>query len=194
LRSGLRWNRTRYYHEPVLSHKADARQANLSVPVSYYNLRAADAPLGAGQHLRTVVTEPSLKASVSAFDWGSLEYNAALTALRSALADGPAPTTALVQEHHASASLFPVVGHQLTLSADYSDSRGPAPAVRALFADLRYRYALPTRGRKVDLELHWSNVFDTRQYQYSFVSAFQLAQTTYQLRPAQVLAPVRVSL
>jgi hypothetical protein len=63
-----------------------------------------------------------------------------------------------------------------------------------VFADLLYRYALPTKGRKVDLELRWSNIFDTRQYQYSFVSPFQLAQTTYQLRPAQVLASVRVSL
>jgi hypothetical protein len=351
LRNDMRWNRARYYLEPGLSRKADTWQVSLNVPVSYYDFRAADAPLGTGQRLRTVVAEPSLslhydlgplwyasagaglyngfgeidqlnyayilrdyrtlqrndaplprtqtqrysgglyfknplksrffnayysfgstlsnrlyssqvdaggavttvaldqdnralthslsasasqfispwktnlsvqasgslrqqpqvlngeltqtstrsatagfKMSVSAFDWGSLDYNAVLTALRSAVADGPAATTALVQEHHASASLFPVGGHQLTLSADYFDSRGPAPAVRAVFADLLYRYALPTKGRKVDFELRWSNIFDTRQYQYSFVSPFQLAQTTYQLRPMQVLASVRMSL
>ena len=128
----------------------------------------------------------SLKASVSAFDWGSFEYNAVLTALRSAVADGPLPTTAWGQEHYASASVFPAGGHQLTLSTDYYDSRGPAPMVRAVFADLLYRYALPTKGRKVDLELCWSNIFDARRYQYSSVSPFQLAQTTYQLRPMQV--------
>jgi hypothetical protein len=351
LRNDLRWNRGRYYLEPGLSRKADTWQASLSVPVSYYDFRATDAPLGAGQRLRTVVAEPSLnlrrdlgplwyvsanaglsngfgeigqlnyayilrdyrtlqrndaplprtqtqrysggfyfknplksrffhasysfsnslnnrlyssqvdasgavtavaldqdsralthslntsasqfispwktnlslqasasqrqqpqvlngqlaqtrtqsatvglKMSVSVFDWGSLDYNATLTALRSTVADGPATAAARVQEHHASASVFPVGGHQLTLSGDYYDSRGPAPTVRAVFADLLYRYALPTKGRKVDLELRWSNIFDTRQYQYSFVSPFQLAQTTYQLRPAQVLASVRVSL
>ena len=351
LRNDLRWNRARYYFEPGLSRKTDTWQASLSAPLSYYDCRATDAPLGAGQRLRAVVAEPSLnlsrnlgplwrvtadaglsnnfgdigqlsyayilrdyrtlqrnaaplprtqtqrygggfyfqdplhsrffhtnyafssalsnrlysnqvdasgalttvaldedsrtvahllnanasqfispwktnlslqiagglrqqpqvlngqltqtrtqnataslKVSVSAFDWGSLDYNAALTALRSAVADGPAATAALVQEHHASASLFPVGGHQLTLSGDYYDSRGPSPTVRAVFADVLYRYALPTKGRKVDLELRWSNIFDTRQYQYSFVSPFQLAQTTYQLRPTQVLAAVRVSL
>ena len=351
LSNDLRWNRGRYYFEPGLSRRTDAGDLSLRIPLSYYDFRATDVPLIAGQRLRTVVAEPalslsrdlsprwhvvadaglsnnfgdisqlsyayilrdyrtlqrndaplprtrtqrysggfyfqdplnsrffhasysfsnalsnrlyssqvdaggavttvaldqdsravvhllnvnasqfispwktnlslqflgslrqqpqvlngrltqtrtqsataSLKASVSAFDWGSLEYNAVLTALRSAVADGPAATTALGQEHHASASLFPVGGHQLTLSADYYDSRGPAPAVRAVFADLLYRYALPTKGRKMDLELRWSNMFDTRQYQYSFVSPFQLAQTTYQLRPVQVLASVRVSL
>lgn len=136
----------------------------------------------------------SLKASVSAFEWGSVEYNGALTTLRSTVADGPAPTPALVQEHHASGSLFPVGGHQLTLSADYYDSRGPSSRVRAVFADMLYRYAMPTKGRKMDLELRWSNIFDARQYQHSYVSPFQLAQTTYQLRPAQVLASVRLSL
>ena len=351
LSNGLRWNRTRYYLEPGLSRRTDSWDLNLSVPVSYYDFRAADAPLEAGQQLRAVVAEPSinlnrnlsprwhvsadaglssnfgdisqlsyayilrdyrtlqrndaplprtqtqrygggfyfqdplnsrffhanytfssalsnrlysseveaggavttvaldqdsrtlmhalnanvsqfispwktnlnlqfigslrqqpqvlngqltqtstrsatasLKASISAFEWGSLEYTAVLTALRSAVAYGSAASTALGQEHHASASLFPVGGHQLTLSADYYDSRGPSPAVRAMFADLLYRYTLPTKGRKADLELRWSNIFDTRQYQYSFVSAFQLAQTTFQLRPAQVLASVRLSL
>ena len=351
LRNALRWNRGRYYLESGLSRKTDAWDLTLSVPVSYYDFRAADAPLGAGQRLHTVVAEPSLslsrnlsprwhvsadaglsnnfgditqlsyayllrdyrtlqrndaplprtqtlhyaggfyfqdplnsrffyanytfgnalsnrlyssqvdaggaltavaldqgsraishllnanasqfispwktnlslqfigslrqqpqvlngqlaqtrtqsgtlgfKMSVSAFDWGSLDYTATLTALRSAVADGPATATARVQEHHASASVFPVGGHQLTLSGDYYDSHGPAPTVRAVFADLLYRYAMPTKGRKIDLELRWSNIFDTRQYQYSFVSSFQLAQTTYQLRPMQVLASVRVSL
>ena len=321
LRNDLRWNRGRYYLEPGLSRKADTWQASLSVPVSYYDFRASDAPLGGGQRLRTVVAEPSLslrrdlgplwytsagaglsngfgeigqlnygyilrdyrtlqrndaplpqtqtqhysgglyfknplksrffhasysfsnsltnrlyssqvdasgavttvalnqdsrarthslnanasqfispwktnlslqfigslrqqpqvlngqltqtrtqsgtvglKASVSAFDWGSLDYTAVLTALRSAVADGPATAAVLVQEHHASASVFPVGGHQLTLSGDYSDSRGLAPTVRAVFADVLYRYAMPTKGRKIDLELRWSNIFDTRQY------------------------------
>ena len=351
LRNDLRWNRGRYYLEPGLSRRTDAWDLSLSMPLSYYDFWATDAPLGAGQRLRAVVAEPALslsrslsprwhvsadaglsnnfgdisqlsyayilrdyrtlqrndaplprtqtqrysggfyfqdplnsrflhanytfssalsnrlyssqvdaggavtsvaldqnsraishllnasasqfispwktnlslnflgslrqqpqvlngrlaqtstrsstagfKASVSAFDWGSLEYNAVLTTLRSTVADGPVATTALVQEHHASASLFPVGGHQFTLSSDYYDSRGPSPSVRAVFADLLYRYALPTKGRKVDLELRWSNLFDTRRYQYSFVSPFQLAQTTYALRPAQVLASLRVSL
>ncbi len=135
----------------------------------------------------------SFKTSVSAFEWGNLEYTAALTGLRSTVADGPAQPLALLQDHHAAVSVFPVRQHQLSLAADYYHSRGPAPAVQAFFADLTYRYALPT-ARKIDLEVRWNNIFDTRQYQYTFVSPFQLTQTTYQLRPAQVLASVRLSL
>ena len=135
----------------------------------------------------------SLKASVAAFDWGSLDYQAALTSLRTRLADLPASPAALVQEHHATLGVYPGEHHQFLLAADYYDSRGPAPAVRATFADLTYRYQLPTR-RKLDVEIRWTNIFDTRRYQYSYVSAFQLTQTTYELRPAQVLASLRLSL
>ncbi|WP_375416623.1 hypothetical protein [uncultured Hymenobacter sp.] len=135
----------------------------------------------------------SFKASVSAFEWGSLEYNASLTALRSRVADAPAQPLVLLQDHHAVLSVFPVGRHQVSLAADYYASQGPSPTVRAVFADLTYRYVLPT-ARKIDLEVRWSNVFDTRQYQYSYVSQFILAQSTYQLRPAQVLASVRLSL
>ena len=95
--------------------------------------------------------------------------------------------------HHASVSVFPVGRHQLSLAADYYASRGPSPTVQATFADLTYRYTLPTK-RKIDLEAQWSNLFDTRQYQYSYVGQFLLTQNTYQLRPAQVLVSVRFSL
>ena len=350
LRNDLAWRRGRYYLEPGLSRRNDRWDLSLRVPVSYYDFRATDAPLGAGQRLRTVVAEPaldmsrnlsphwrvsvdaglrndfgridqlsyayilrdyrtlqrnaaplprtqtqhygggfyftdplesrfvyanytfsnalsnrlyssqvdangalttlaldqeartlahtlsasasqfispwktnltlllvgsfrqqpqllndqlvqadtrnatlSLKVSVAAFDWGSLDYQAALTTLRTRLADLPATPAALVQEHHATLGVYPGERHQLTLAADYYDSRGPAPTVRAVFADLGYRYMLPTR-RKLDVEVRWSNIFDTRRYQYSYVSAFQLTQTTYELRPAQVLASVRLSL
>lgn len=135
----------------------------------------------------------TFKTSVATFNWGSLDYNATLTALRSQVEDAPAQPLALLQDHHASLSIFPVGRHALTAAADYYASRGPAAPVRAIFADLTYRYTLPT-ARKIDLEVRWNNILDTRQYQYGFVSQFTLVQSTYQLRPAQVLALVRLSL
>ena len=135
----------------------------------------------------------TFKASCSAFDWGSLDYSATLTALRSTVEGGPTQPLALLQDHHASLSVFPVGRHALTAAADYYASQGPAAPVRAVFADLTYRYTLPT-ARKIDLEVRWNNIFNNRQYQYSFVNQFTLAQSTYQLRPAQVLALVRLSL
>ncbi|WP_177189802.1 carboxypeptidase-like regulatory domain-containing protein [Hymenobacter actinosclerus] len=168
-------------------------KTNLSFQV-LGNLRQQPQMLnGRITNTRTQSGTASLKASILALAWGSVEGRASLTTLRSQITTRTS-TPALVQEHQASASLFPVGGHQLTLSIDYYDSHGPAPTVRALFADVLYRYALPTKGRKIDLELRWDNIFDIRKYQYSFVSPFQLAQTTYEFRPAQVLASARMSL
>ncbi len=103
----------------------------------------------------------AFKASVSAFDWGSLDYSATLTALRSTVAEAAVPPLAVAQEHHASLGLYPAGRHQLLLAADYYDSRGPAPRVQNVFADATYRYTLPT-ARKLDIELKISNVFDSR--------------------------------
>lgn len=135
----------------------------------------------------------SCKASVSAFDWGSLEYSATLTTLRSTVAEAAAPPLTVLQEHHASLGVYPAGRHQLLLAADYYDSRGPAPTVRNVFADATYRYTLPT-ARKLDIELKVSNIFNVQQYQYTFVSQFILTQNVYALRPRQVLASVRLSL
>jgi len=135
----------------------------------------------------------TFKASVSAFDWGSLEYSANLSALRSTVAEAAAPPLSVLQDHHAALSFYPKGRQQLLLAADYYDSRGPAPRVQNVFADATYRYTLPT-ARKLDIELKVSNIFDSQQYQYVFVSQFILTQNVYALRPRQVLASVRLSL
>ena len=98
-----------------------------------------------------------------------------------------------IAEQRAHKNARKVGRHALTAAADYYASQGPSAPVRAVFADLTYRYTLPT-ARKIALEVRWNNIFDTRQYQYGYVSQFTLVQSTYQLRPAQVLALVRWSL
>jgi hypothetical protein len=133
------------------------------------------------------------KASCSAFEWGSFDYSATLTTLSSQVEASPGQPLALLQDQHASLSVFPIGRHAITAVTDYYASQGPGPTIRAVFADLIYRYTLPTK-RKVDLEVRWNNVFDTRQYQYNFVYEFTLAQSTYQLRPSQVMALVQLSL
>lgn len=133
------------------------------------------------------------KANVSAFSWGSLDYSTDITALRSTVEGGATQPLTLLQDHHVSLSIFPVGHHALTAAVDYYDSQGPNPTVRAVFADLTYRYTPPTI-RKIDLEVRWNNIFDTRQYQYSSVSDFILVQNTYRLRPTQIVALIRLSL
>jgi hypothetical protein len=134
----------------------------------------------------------TFKASVSAFDWGNLEYSFNLSTLRSTVADGASPLS-MLQDHHAALSFYPKGRQQLLLAADYYDSWGPAPRVQNVFADATYRYTLPTT-RKLDIELKVSNILNSQQYQYVFVSQFILTQNVYALRPRQLLASVRLSL
>jgi hypothetical protein len=142
---------------------------------------------------RTRTATATFKASVSAFDWGSLEYNASLTALRNTVAEAAVQSLTVLQDHHVSLAFYLASKHQLLVATDYYDSRGPAPRVQNVFTDITYRYTLPT-VRKLDIELKASNLFDSQQYQYSFVNQFVLVQNSYALRPRQVLASVRLSL
>ncbi|MFD2786784.1 TonB-dependent receptor [Hymenobacter rubripertinctus] len=132
------------------------------------------------------------KASLNAFDWGSLEYSASLTALRNQLGTGDFGTATTCQEQRLGLSWYPAERHSVLVTAEYYQSNGLGRAVRTTFLDATYRYTLPT-ARKVDVELKASNLLDTRLYQTTYTSGFALVQNEYQLRPRQALASVRVS-
>ncbi|SDY09994.1 TonB-dependent receptor [Hymenobacter psychrophilus] len=135
-----------------------------------------------------------LKANLSAFDWGNLEYTGTLTALRGRVgpeADGYGPGTSQQQQHLA-LSWYPAERHLLQLATDYYRSQGLGPAVQNVFADATYRHTLPT-ARKIDVELKATNLLDTRRYQTTYFSSFILVQNDYRLRPRQALVSVRAS-
>lgn len=60
------------------------------------------------------------------------------------------------------------------------------------FSDLLYRFKL--NNKNIDLELQWSNIFNTRNYQSIAISDYSYIETNYRLRPSQVLLSVQFSL
>ncbi|WP_019947742.1 porin family protein [Hymenobacter aerophilus] len=133
-----------------------------------------------------------LKANLNPFDWGGLEYSAALTALRSRVgADSYSPATTL-QEQRLALAWYPAERHTVQLSADYYRNAGLGRAVSSTFVDATYRYTLPT-ARKIDVEFKAINLLDTRRYQTAFLNGFVLVQNEYELRPRQALVSVRMS-
>lgn len=133
-----------------------------------------------------------LRANLNPFDWGGLEYSAALTALRGRV--GPAsyaPATTL-QEQRLALAWYPADHHSVQLAADYYRNAGLGRAVGSTFVDATYRYTLPT-ARKIDVELKAVNLLNTRRYQTSFLNDFVLVQNEYELRPRQALVSVRAS-
>jgi hypothetical protein len=60
-----------------------------------------------------------------------------------------------------------------------------------LFSDLTFRYTF-TKS-KIDLEANWNNVFNIKTLTTVSASSFAYSESTYQLRPSQVLVKVRFS-
>ncbi|MBT9393907.1 TonB-dependent receptor [Hymenobacter sp. NST-14] len=132
------------------------------------------------------------RASLNTFDWGGLEYSAALTTLRNRLGTADFGATTAFQEQRLALSWYPAEQHTVQAAAEYYQSNGLDQPVRSTFVDATYRYTLPT-ARKVDVELKATNLLDTRRYQTTYTSGFILVQNNYQLRPRQALVAVRVS-
>lgn len=57
------------------------------------------------------------------------------------------------------------------------------------FIDLSYQYTL--EKRKIDIELKWSNILNTKTYQELFLNDLGYTSNTYTIRPSQILASVK---
>jgi hypothetical protein len=82
---------------------------------------------------------------------------------------------------------FPARNQLISLSSEYYDYEGSDN----LFVDLKYRYSIV--AKKIDLEVRWNNIFNNKTYTTLQASSFTVYQSTYLLRPSQVLLLVKFS-
>ncbi len=90
-----------------------------------------------------------------------------------------------MQRHLFKIFAFPAKKHLVNLSSEYYNLRGSSN----LFADLFYRYTLTEK--KIDLELSWTNIFNTKTYTTYQANAFTIYESTYWLRPSAVFMSVK---
>lgn len=57
------------------------------------------------------------------------------------------------------------------------------------FLNLKYRYTFSKK--KINLELNWLNILNTKEYQTNFVSNFNVIQTNFNIRPSQITASLK---
>lgn len=61
-----------------------------------------------------------------------------------------------------------------------------------VFSDISYRYSI--KERNIDFELHFTNIFNTRNYRSVHLNDFSYIETSYDLRPRQILFKVRFAI
>ena len=82
---------------------------------------------------------------------------------------------------------FPTKDQLFSLSTEYYNLQGK----NNFFADLLYRYTITKR--KIDIEFCWNNIFNTKYYTTYEASTFSVYESSYLLRPSQVLMSIKFS-
>ena len=58
-----------------------------------------------------------------------------------------------------------------------------------MFVDATYEFSI--KQPKLDFEVRWNNIFNSKKYVSYYSGAFSVQETAYILRPMEVLASVR---
>lgn len=87
--------------------------------------------------------------------------------------------------HNLNFFAFPAKNQLVSLSSEYYNHLGNDN----FFFDLLYRYTFTKQ--KIDLEMRWNNIFDNKTYTTLQASAFTVYESTYMLRPSQILLLVK---
>ncbi|GAB3817093.1 hypothetical protein GCM10028895_12900 [Pontibacter rugosus] len=132
-----------------------------------------------------------LKTNTSITEWLGVDYTSTISTLKNIVEAG-ASRRATQQEHHLSANIYPADRHYIGLTTELYHNDFSKQNPSSFFGDLLYRYTF--ERKKLDMELKWVNISNVSAYTYSYNDAFTFVQSTYRLRPSQLLLSFRFSL
>ncbi|NOX86315.1 MAG: TonB-dependent receptor [Chlorobi bacterium] len=92
-----------------------------------------------------------------------------------------------ILRHKLNVFAFPTNNQLISFSSEYYKLRGS----NSFFVDLMYRYTFTKK--KIDIEFRWNNIFNSKTYTSFQANNFTVWESTYLLRPSQMLLSVRFS-
>jgi hypothetical protein len=130
------------------------------------------------------VLSPDLNVRITS--WLNSEYSLNATVINTFI-ENDRKSNISILKHKLNFFAFPWEDQLISLSTEYYNQNKN----NNLFVDLLYRYTITKR--KIDLELRWNNIFNNNTYTSYQSSAFTVWESTYLLRPSQVLFSVKFS-
>ena len=128
----------------------------------------------------------SLSPSVmfKATDWFNVDYSLNYNKLYS-FVDGQKRSDITYWRHFGKAFAFLPKNQTISLTAEYYRHQGKP----YLFVDAAYEFSI--KQPKLDFEVRWNNIFNSKKYVSYYSGAFSVQETIYTLRPMEVMASVR---
>ena len=89
-------------------------------------------------------------------------------------------------------NIYPKENHYFAVKTEYIKNDLFSETAENIFTDLVYRYTW--KMKSIDLELQWSNIFNTNNYRTVNIDNFTYTETNFNLRPSQLLFKIKFSL
>jgi hypothetical protein len=133
---------------------------------------------------KVVLIKPDISVHIT--PWMNLDYNLDASTILT-LIDQQQKSSISLLKHNIGFFFFPKQNQLFNFTTEYYRHN----AVDNIFVDMMYRYTFTKQ--KVDLELKCTNIFNSRSYTSFLANSFAVWETTYLLRPFQVIASVKFS-
>ncbi len=131
-----------------------------------------------------ILLKPDLSIHVT--PWMNIDYNINANTIVT-LIDKEQKSTLTLIKHNIGFFFFPSKNQLFNFSTEYYRHN----QTNNLFVDLMYRYTFTKQ--KVDMEVKCSNIFNSDTYTSFLANAYSVWETTYLLRPFQVILLVKLS-
>ena len=131
---------------------------------------------------KAIVIKPEV--SIRLTPWMNLEYYIDANNIFTFI-DGEQKSHISLTKHNINFFFFPVKNQLINFTAEYYNHNSS----NNLFVDLMYRYAYTEK--KIDIEVKCNNIFNSGTYTSFSANAYSVWETTYLLRPFQVIVSVK---
>lgn len=122
-------------------------------------------------------------------EWLNIEYKNKISVSNSQFENQQAFDNIITQEHLLNFNFYPTSNQYIGFDAEYYKNNFSNQNQENHFLNLNYRYTF--KESRIDLELNWNNILDTKEFTNVFNDAFSYTQNTFRLRPRQILMSVK---
>lgn len=152
-----------------------------------YNLRTGKSLMNAQLFdSKTVFYSLIPEVNISITSWLNAEYGLNAHFINTYIEDEQKSDISMLK-HHVNIFAYPFKNQMISLSSEYYNHQ----QTDNYFVDFLYRYTFTKQ--KIDLDFRWNNIFNNKSYITYQANAFTVSESTYILRPSQVLLSVKFS-
>jgi hypothetical protein len=131
------------------------------------------------------------KVDTEITEWMSVEYKGNVSVSNTQFESQQAFDNIITQEHLLNFNFYPTSNQYIGFDAEFYKNNFSDQNQENYFLNLNYRYTF--KESKIDLELNWNNILNTKEFTTVFNDAFSYTQSTYRLRPRQILMSMKFS-